>query len=127
MFRNVGKHKENMEPELGSSIYSTVAAIGAQLDLIPGKEVNPRVVINWLNKFREYVTTVCGTPKINLIFGMDATMGSYPVYTVPATPAADCSKSEAKIWETAYIPSSPAQSSPALSCSVFSLSYPVLA
>jgi hypothetical protein len=30
----------------------TVAAIGAYLDLIPGKEVNPGVVTNWVNKLR---------------------------------------------------------------------------
>ena len=44
----------------------TIAAIGAYLDLIPGKEVNPGVVINWINKFTEYLTAVCDTPKINL-------------------------------------------------------------
>ena len=53
----------------------TAAAIGAYLDLVPGKEVNPGVVTNWVNKFREYVPTVCDTPKINLIFGLDATVG----------------------------------------------------
>jgi hypothetical protein len=45
----------------------TVAAIVAYLDLIPGKEVNPGVVINWVNKFRECVVAVCETSRINLI------------------------------------------------------------
>ena len=61
----------------------TVAAIGAYLDLVPGKEVNPGVVTNWVNKFREYVTPVCDTPKINLIFGMDASLGDYPEKSQP--------------------------------------------
>ena len=78
----------------------TVAAIGAYLDLVPGKEVNPGVVTNWVNKFREYVPTVCDTPKINLIFGLDATVGPYPVFAEPLLPAADCTRFEAKIWET---------------------------
>ena len=80
----------------------TVAAIGAYLDLIPGKEVNPGVVTNWTNKFREYTTTVCDTPKINLIFGMDGTLGDYPEIVEPNIPDADCTKFQAKIWETAY-------------------------
>jgi uncharacterized membrane protein YgcG len=80
----------------------TVAAIGAYLDLVPGKEVNPGVVTNWVNKFREYLPTVCDTPKINLIFGLDATVGSYPVFAEPLLPAADCTRFEAKIWETSY-------------------------
>ena len=71
----------------------TVAAIGAYLDLIPGKEVNPGAVTNWVNKFREYIPTVCDTPRINLIF---------PVYAAPLLPAADCTRFEAKICETAY-------------------------
>ena len=70
----------------------TVAAIGAYLDLVQGKEVNPGVVTNWVNKFREYVPTVCDTPKINLIFGLDATVGPYPVFAEPLLPAADCTK-----------------------------------
>jgi hypothetical protein len=80
----------------------TVAAIGAYLDLVPGKEVNPGVVTNWVNKFREYIVTVCESPKINLIFGIDATLGDYPELEEPTTPDADCSKFEMKIWEQAY-------------------------
>jgi hypothetical protein len=80
----------------------TVAAIGAYLDLVPGKEVNPGVVTNWVNKFREYIVTVCESPKINLIFGLDATLGDYPTLAKPITPAEDCSKFEMKIWEQSY-------------------------
>ena len=80
----------------------TVAAIGAYLDLVPGKEVNPGVVTNWINKFRGYIPTVCDTPKLNLIFGMEATLGPYPIYAEPAVPDANCTRFEAKIWETAY-------------------------
>lgn len=76
----------------------TVPAIGAYLDLVLGKEVNPGVVTNWVNKFREYIPTVCDTPKINLIFGIDASLGDYPVHTMPP---ADCSRFQTKIWETA--------------------------
>jgi hypothetical protein len=55
-----------------------LAAIGAYLDLIPGKGVNPGVVTNWVSKFREYIVKVSGSSKINLIFGLDATLGDYP-------------------------------------------------
>jgi hypothetical protein len=80
----------------------TVAAIGAYLDLIPGKEVNPGVVTNWVNKFREYVVTVCESSRINLIFGLDATLGDYPELQEPALPNPDCSKFEKKMWEISY-------------------------
>ena len=80
----------------------TVAAVGAYLDLVLGKEVNPGVFTNWVTKFREYIPTVCDTPKINLIFGLDATLGEYPEYVEPDIPEADCSRFVAKIWETAY-------------------------
>ena len=59
--RRGGRGMARLPPRTG-----TIAAIGAYLDLIPRKGVNPGVVINWINKFREYVTTVCDTPKINL-------------------------------------------------------------
>ena len=75
----------------------TVAAIGAYLDLIPGKEVHPWVVTNWINKFREYTTKVCDAPKINLIFGMDASLGDYPEFKEQEIPEADCSKFVSKI------------------------------
>jgi hypothetical protein len=31
-----------------------------------------------VNKFREYVVAVCESSRINLIFGLDATLGDYP-------------------------------------------------
>ena len=80
----------------------TVAAIGAYLDLVPGKEVNPGVVTNWVNKFREYVVTVCETSKINLIFGLDATLGDYPELVEPLVPEETSSRFEIKMWEIAY-------------------------
>ena len=80
----------------------TVAAIGAYLDLISGKEVNPGVVTNWVNKFREYVVTVCESSMINLIFGLDALLGDYPELQEPALPDPECSKFETKMWEIAY-------------------------
>jgi hypothetical protein len=46
----------------------TVAAIGAYLDLVPGKKINRGIVTKWVNKFRNYVVTVCETSRINLIF-----------------------------------------------------------
>ena len=64
----------------------TVAAIGTYLDLVPGREVNPGVVTNWINKMGEYVMTVCDS-KINLIYG---TLGSYPEIVEPQDPAANC-------------------------------------
>jgi hypothetical protein len=70
----------------------TVAAIGAYLDLVPGKEVNPGIVTKWVNKFRDYVVTVCETSRINLIFGIDATLGDYPELQEPPLPNEDSSK-----------------------------------
>jgi hypothetical protein len=80
----------------------TVAAIGAYLDLTPGKELNPGVVTNWVNKFRECIVTVFESSKINLIFGLDATLGDYPELQEPALPNPECSKFETKMWEVAY-------------------------
>jgi Zinc knuckle len=80
----------------------TVAAIGAYLDLVPGKEVNPGVVTNWVNKFREYIVTVCETSRINLIFGIDATLGDYPKLQEPKVPDEDSTKFQIKMWEIAY-------------------------
>jgi hypothetical protein len=80
----------------------TVAAIGAYLDLLPGKEVNPVVVTNWVNKFREYVVTVCETSRINLIFGIDATLGDYPKLQEPKLPDETSTRFQIKIWEIAY-------------------------
>ena len=80
----------------------TVAAIGAYLDLVPGKEVNPGVVTNWINKFREYVVTVCETSRINLIFGLDATLGDYPELVEPIVSDGTSTKFEIKMWEIAY-------------------------
>ena len=80
----------------------TIAAIGDYLDVVPGKEVNPGVVTNWFNKFREHIPTVCDTPRLNLIFGLDATVGPYPEHTEPAIPEANCTRFKTKIWETAY-------------------------
>jgi Zinc knuckle len=80
----------------------TVAAIGAYLDLVPGKEVNPGIVMNWVNKFRGYIITVCETSRINLIFGIDATLGDYPELREPPLPNEDSSKFEIKKWEIAY-------------------------
>jgi hypothetical protein len=80
----------------------TVAAIGAYLDLVPGKEVNPGVVTNWVNKFREYVVTVCETSRINLIFGLDATLGDYPTLTMPTIAQDETNKFVIKMWEIAY-------------------------
>lgn len=81
-----GRGKARPPPRTG-----TVAAIGAYLDLAPGKEVNPGVATNWVNKFREFVPTVCDTPKISLIIRIDATLGAYPIYVTPELPAAACS------------------------------------
>ena len=80
----------------------TVAAIGAYLDLLPGKEVNPGVVTNWVNKFREYVVTVCETSRINLIFGVDATLGDYPKLQEPKLPDETSTRFQIKMWEIAY-------------------------
>jgi hypothetical protein len=55
-----GRGMARMPPRTG-----TVAAIVSYLDLIPGKEVNPGIVTNWVNRFREYVVTVCESSKIN--------------------------------------------------------------
>jgi hypothetical protein len=56
----------------------TVAAIGAYLDLVPGKEVNPGIVTNWVNKFRDYVLTVCESSSISLIVTIIFFMTSMP-------------------------------------------------
>jgi hypothetical protein len=80
----------------------TVAAIGAYLDLVPGKEVYPGIVTNCVNKFRDYVVTVCETSRINLIFGIDATLEDYPELQEPPLPNEDSSKFEIKKWEIAY-------------------------
>ena len=45
---------------------------------------------------------MCDTPKLNLIFGLEATVGEYPVCAEPAVPYANCNRFVAKIWETAY-------------------------
>jgi hypothetical protein len=76
----------------------TVAAIGAYLDLVHGKEINPGIVTNWVN----YVVTVCETSRINLIFGIDAILGDYPELQEPPLPIEDSSKFEIKKWEIAY-------------------------
>jgi Zinc knuckle len=91
-----GRGMEKRPPRTG-----TVAAIGAYLDLVPGREVNPGVVTNWINKMGEYVMTVCDS-KINLIFGPDGTLGYYPEIVEPLDPAANCTKVETKKWELAY-------------------------
>jgi hypothetical protein len=78
----------------------TVAAIGAYLDLVPGKEINPGIVMNWVNKFSNYVVTVCETSRINLIFVIDATLGDYPELQEP--PLEDSSIFEIKKWEISY-------------------------
>jgi hypothetical protein len=70
----------------------TVAAIGVYLDLVPGKEVNPGIVTNWVKKFRDYVVTVCETSRINLIFGIDATLRDYPELQEPPLPNEDSTK-----------------------------------
>jgi hypothetical protein len=80
----------------------TVAAIGVYLDLVPGKEVNPGIVTSWVNKFRDFVVTVCETSRINLIFGIDATLGDCPELQEPTLPNEDSTKFEIKKWETAY-------------------------
>jgi hypothetical protein len=54
------------------------------------------------NKFRECIVTVCESSKINLIFGLDATLGDYPVFKEPTLPKPDCSKFETKMWEIEY-------------------------
>jgi hypothetical protein len=77
----------------------TVAAIGAYLDLVPGKESNRGIVTKWVNKFRNYVVTVCETSRINLIFGIDATLGDYPQLQEPLLPNEDSTKFEIKKWE----------------------------
>jgi hypothetical protein len=64
--------------------------------------MNPGVVTNWVNKFREYIVTVCESSKINLIFGLDATLGDFPELQEPALPDPDYSKFETKMWEIAY-------------------------
>jgi hypothetical protein len=80
----------------------TVAAIGAYLDLLPGKEVNPGVVTNWVNKFRECVVTVCETSRINLIFGIYATLGDYRKLQEPKLPDETSTRFQIKMWEIAY-------------------------
>jgi hypothetical protein len=80
----------------------TVAAIKAYLDVVPGKEVNPGIVTDWVNKFRDYVVTVCETSRINLIFGIDATLGDYPQLQEPPLPNEDSTKFEIKKWEISY-------------------------
>ena len=67
-----------------------------------GKEIDPGVEISWVNKFREYVVTVCDTPKMNFPFGTDATLGDLPVFTEPTSPEGECMRFEAKIWEISY-------------------------
>jgi hypothetical protein len=80
----------------------TVAAIEAYLDLVPGKEVNRGIVTNWVNKFRDHVVTICETSRINLIFGIDTTLGDYPQLQEPPLPKEDSTKFEIKKWEISY-------------------------
>ena len=47
------------------------------------KEVKPGVVTNWVNKCREYVVTLRESYRINLIFGLSATLGDYPELVEP--------------------------------------------
>jgi hypothetical protein len=68
---------------------------------VPGREVNPGVVTNWINKMGEYFMTVCDS-EINLIFGPDGTLGYYPEIVEPQDPAANCTRVETKKWELAY-------------------------
>lgn len=72
--------------------------IGAYLDSLPGRDINPGMVTTWIAKMGEYVMTSCES-KINLIFGPDGTLGAYPVITPPADPVADASRTEQKKWE----------------------------
>ena len=74
----------------------TEADVGAYLDLIPEKEVNPREVTNWINKLREYVVTVCET------FELDATLGDYPELLEQIAPEETRSKFEIRMWELVY-------------------------
>jgi Zinc knuckle len=76
----------------------TIAAIGAYLDFIPGRDINPSIVTTWMTKVGEYITANYDS-KINQIFGPDGTIGTYPTITEPIDPPEDASRVELKKWE----------------------------
>ena len=76
----------------------TIAAIGAYLDLLPGRDINPSIVTTWMTKVGEYITANYDS-KINQIFGPDGTIGAYPTIIEPIDPPEDASRVELKKWE----------------------------
>jgi hypothetical protein len=60
----------------------TIAAIGAYLDFLPGRDINQSIVTTWMTKAGEYIA-VNNNSKINQIFGTDGTIGAYPTIIEP--------------------------------------------
>jgi Zinc knuckle len=79
----------------------TIPTIGVYLDLIPGKDVNPGAVMNWMVKISEYSMTQCES-KIYSIFGSDGTLGEYPDIKEPTDPPEDCTRVIQKKWEVTF-------------------------
>jgi hypothetical protein len=76
----------------------TIAAIGAYLDLLPGRDINPSIVTTWMTKVGEYITANYDF-QINQIFGPDGTVGNYPIIVEPPDPPEDATRVVLKKWE----------------------------
>jgi hypothetical protein len=62
-----------------------VPAIGAYLDIGPGKEVNPGWLTTWMRKMGEYAMAQYQS-KVHQIFGANGTLGNYPDLLEPPDP-----------------------------------------
>lgn len=79
----------------------TIPAIGAYLDISPGRDINPGVVTTWMIKLSEYIMSSFDS-RIDKIFGPDGTLGEYPEIIAPDDPEEGASRVDIKKWETSY-------------------------
>lgn len=93
--------RSGRSPQNHSGRGGLVPAIGAYLDLPPGKDIVPGAVTKWMIKIKEYTMTNSDT-RISQIFGQDGTLGDYPVFVAPVEPPADAPPIDKKKWEIDY-------------------------
>lgn len=79
----------------------TVPAIGAYLDIGPGKDVNPGWLTTWMRKMSEYAMAQYES-KVHLIFGPNGSLGNYPALVEPEDPEEGATRVEQKKWEMEY-------------------------